>query len=52
MLVRGLDFEDGSVEIVLVRKRTWWEDVKRVVGAKRAVVLESESDAERVEAEG
>ena len=52
ILVRGLDFEDGSVEIVLVRKRTWWEDVKRVVGAKRAVVLESESDAERVEAEG
>lgn len=37
------------VEIVLVRKRTWWEDVRRLIGASRPIVLESEAEAERVD---
>ncbi len=36
------------VELVLVRKRSWWEDVRRLIGASRPVVLESEVEAERV----
>lgn len=36
------------VELVLVRKRSWWEDVRRLVGASRPVVHESEVAGERV----
>jgi len=36
------------VELVLVRKRSWWEDVRRLIGASRAKVLESEVAARPV----
>jgi zinicin-like metallopeptidase len=49
VLVRGLDLGDEALEIVIVRRRSWWEDVKRVVGTSRAVILESEADAEPVD---
>ena len=39
-------------ELVLVRKRTWWEDVRRMIGASRPVVLESEVDSEPMADEG
>ena len=36
-----------TLELVLVRRRSWWEDVKRLVGATRPVVVESVADAFR-----
>lgn len=36
------------VELVLVRRRSWWEDVRRVIGASRPAVLESEVGGERI----
>lgn len=39
---------DAVPELVLVRKRSWWEDAMRLVGASRAVVHESEAEASRV----
>ena len=50
--VRGLDLGDDTLELVIVRRRTWWQDVKRVAGTSRAVVLESVADAEPAEPEG
>ncbi len=50
ILVRGLG-ETEPIEIVLVRERSWWEDVRRVVGTSRATVHESEVDAELTESE-
>jgi hypothetical protein len=52
VLVHGLDTGAASLEVVLVRKRSWWEDVKRLVGNSRPVVHESEAVAEPVAAEG
>lgn len=46
--VRGGPFEEATVELVLVRKRGWWADAKRLIGAYRPVVLESDSTAERI----
>jgi len=46
--VRGPDLEDEGLELVLVRKRGWWEGLRALIGARRAaVVLESEVEAER-----
>lgn len=44
--IDGVETGGGSLELVLVRRRTWWEDVRRLVGAYRPVVLESEAVAE------
>lgn len=44
--VQGLELGDATLEVVLVRKRTWWEDARRLFGASRPVVLESEAPAE------
>jgi hypothetical protein len=52
VLVEGLELGDESVEIVLVRRRTWWQEVKRAVGTSGLVILQSEAVAEPVEAEG
>ena len=46
--IRGVVTEPATLELVLVRKRNWWEDAKRLFGAYRPVVLESEADAEAV----
>jgi len=44
--IEGVEHEDATLELVLVRKRSWWEDAKRLFGASRPVVFESEADAE------
>ncbi|HSG07022.1 MAG TPA: hypothetical protein VLA36_01605 [Longimicrobiales bacterium] len=46
--VRGVVTEPATLELVLVRKRSWWEDAKRLVGTYRPVVLESEAEAEAI----
>jgi predicted Zn-dependent protease with MMP-like domain len=46
--VEGVAREGTSVELVLVRRRTWWEDAKRMVATYRPVILESKAVAERV----
>ncbi|MEQ8330140.1 MAG: metallopeptidase family protein [Longimicrobiales bacterium] len=46
--VHGVVDAPRTLELVLVRTRSWWEDVKRLVGATRPEVLESEVDAEPV----
>lgn len=46
--IRGVVAEPATLELVLVRKRNWWEDAKRLFGTYRPVVLESEADAEAV----
>ncbi|MHB1193265.1 MAG: hypothetical protein ACYC6F_09480 [Longimicrobiales bacterium] len=38
--------DDETLELVLVRRRSWWEDARRLFGTSRPVVLESEADAE------
>jgi hypothetical protein len=47
--VDGVEGDHESLELVLVRKRSWWGDAKRLFGTYRPVVLESEAEAERVE---
>ena len=49
VLVNGIEMGDEILELVLVRKRRWWDEIKRLVGAPRATVLESEGEAEPVE---
>lgn len=40
-----MSLPEERVEIVLVRKPSWWEEVKRAVGTSRPVVLESDAEA-------
>jgi predicted Zn-dependent protease with MMP-like domain len=47
--ITGPDFEGDGLEVVLVRRRGWWEGLRGMLGARRApVVLESEVDAKKV----
>ncbi len=46
--VGGADFEKDRLEVVLVRRRSWWEDAKSLASGTTANVLESEAAAERV----
>jgi len=46
--IEGPDFRDEQLELVLVRKRTWGESLKRLAAATELVVLESQAVAERV----
>jgi hypothetical protein len=46
--VSGVEEEPARLELVLVRKRSWWEDARRLVGARLPVVMESVAVAERV----
>jgi predicted Zn-dependent protease with MMP-like domain len=50
ILVHGLALEPtvDAVELVLVRRRTWFQHVRRMLSASGAVVLESEAEAEPV----
>jgi predicted Zn-dependent protease with MMP-like domain len=48
----GEDAPDGSVEIVLVRRRGWWDQLKRLFGLTDTVILESAATAEPVGAPG
>lgn len=50
--VEGVDDAPPSLEVVLVRKRRWWEEAKRLFGAARPRVLESEARARRVDPRG
>lgn len=53
VLVEGLDVDsDEVVEMVLIRRRTWWQAARRLLGSSPAVVLESQAEAEPVGAEG
>lgn len=46
--IQGIEVDDATLELVLVRKRSWWEDAKRLFGTSRPTVLESEAVAEPV----
>ncbi len=48
----GVEDENATLELVLLRNRTWWEDVKRLTGASRPVVYQSQADAEPVTGAG
>jgi zinicin-like metallopeptidase len=55
--VLGLDGRDLApesivLEVVLLRKRSWWQSFKRVFGGSGTVVIESEAHAEPVGREG
>ena len=50
--VMEVDTGPSTLEVVLVRRRGWWEDARRLFGSYRPVVLESEAEAEPWEAEG
>jgi hypothetical protein len=52
VLVHGIGPGDEVLELVLVRRRGWWEQVKRLLGASRPTVLESEAEAEPLGEEG
>ena len=45
LVTEGVDRPPPWLEVVLVRSRTWWEDARRMFGASRTVVLESEAIA-------
>jgi len=42
----------GSVELVLVRRRSWWEGFRSLLGGRSADVLESRARAEPLDAQG
>jgi len=45
----GPDFEaEEPLELVLVRKRGWWEGLRGAVRRSRPVVLESAAEVERI----
>jgi hypothetical protein len=48
VLVLGPEFEDQSLELVLVRKPTVVEAVKRIARPEDVLVVESEAEAVRV----
>ncbi len=50
--IRGVDTGPWSLEVVLVRHHSWWEDVRRLSGTYRPRVMESEAGAEPVPAPG
>lgn len=52
VLVHGLALGDGALELVIVRSRTWLQEAKRVLGASRLVVIETEAEAEPADAGG
>jgi len=52
VLVCGLDLDDEGLEVVLVRKRSWWQSVRRMLAGSGWWIIESDAEAEPVEAEG
>jgi hypothetical protein len=48
----GPGLDERVVELVLVRKRGWWDSLRAVARPSRPVVLESEAEAERVDSGG
>ena len=47
--VEGVAEPPETLELVLVRRRSWWQDVRRLLGASRPEVLESEARARRLD---
>ena len=45
VLLEGLPEAEGGVELVLVRRRGWWENVKRLVVGGETLILESTARA-------
>ena len=45
----GVDRPPPFMEVVLVRRRSWWEDVRRLFGSSRPRILESEAVARPTE---
>lgn len=52
VLVDELPDAEGEVELVLVRRRGWWQSVKRLFGGGETVILESAAVAEPSAGEG
>ena len=50
--VHGVVEPPATLELVLVRKRGWWSEAKRMLGTSRPTVLESEAEAERLSGAG
>ncbi len=50
--VHGVDTGAGTLELVLVRERSWWESLRALFTGREAEVLESESEARMLRAEG
>ena len=50
--LEGLERDHGSVELVLVRRRKWWEGFAGLLGRGGREVLESRAEAEPVAPEG
>ena len=48
--IRGVVTDPATLELVLVRKRSWWADARRLFGTYRPEILESEAEAEVMEA--
>lgn len=44
--VEGVESGEDTLELVLVRRRSWWEDARRLLGTYRPRVIESEATAE------
>jgi hypothetical protein len=50
--VEGVESGEDTLELVLVRKRSWWEDARRLLGTYKPQVLESEAVAEPCDTPG
>jgi hypothetical protein len=50
--IHGVVEPPETLELVLVRRRTWWEDAKRLLGVRRPVIMESEAWAEPIAGAG
>lgn len=48
VLLRGIQDPPPWFELVLVRKRSWWEDARRLFSTSRPRILESEAEVEAV----
>jgi len=46
--VHGVDTGAGTMELVLVRKRGWWESMKALFTGREAAVRQSEAEARRL----
>lgn len=49
ILLPALESAEGVVELVIARRRGWWESLKRLVGASEPEVAEWEADVEAVD---
>ena len=50
--VSGIDVGPATLELVLVRRHSWWESARRLLGTYRPLILESEAEAEPFPDEG